>query len=179
MDLESAVHALKLMFKLPNVCSSERTGGRRRSRRHDGDKLLKTRRSSSISTELAKPRLLDRPSRRFMVEPSSVSLCAIDTYKAVGLMGIRSFAAILYTTACAGAGAGEHEGDQKSSGIFRLSLRESMWKIMRLDRVARLRGHRGWRSPLIRRADACRPEAAGHFRVSASRTRANQRIVAA
>ena len=51
---------------------------------------LKTRRSSSISTELTNPRLLDRALRRFMGEPSSVSLCAIDTYRAVGLMGIKS-----------------------------------------------------------------------------------------
>jgi hypothetical protein len=35
---------------------------------------LKTKRSSSISTELTNPRLPDRPSRRFMDEPSSVSL---------------------------------------------------------------------------------------------------------
>ncbi len=37
MDLLSAVDALKLMFELPNVGSSERTGGRRRSGRQCGD----------------------------------------------------------------------------------------------------------------------------------------------
>ena len=37
MDLEPAVDALKLMFELPNMCRSERTGGRRRSGRQGGD----------------------------------------------------------------------------------------------------------------------------------------------
>ena len=79
-----------------------------------------------------------------MGEPSSVSLCAIDTYKAVGLMGIKSaLRSITIPHDARSCRPVRVKSIRKTSLLSVFSARIGV-KITGLSRVARLRESRWW-----------------------------------